>query len=104
MTNADDHEDANGINVLDFWTAQIRARCCARAAHLAKHVMRKCSGGFLPPSPPAKKATARQDQTGQTSTSDGPGTATCWVSEPEPKSQAADCLSKCCLAQWPNLN
>src|SRR5215471_6034167 len=28
-------------------------------------------GAFPPPSPPAKKATARQDQTGQASTDDG---------------------------------
>jgi hypothetical protein len=26
---------------------------------------RKCSGDFLPPSPPAEQATARQDQAGQ---------------------------------------
>ena len=31
------------------------------------------SGGFLPPSPPAEKATARQDQAGQPSTDDGAG-------------------------------
>src|SRR5262245_11866958 len=30
-------------------------------------------GGPLPPSPPAEKATARQDQTGQASTGDGAG-------------------------------
>jgi len=30
-----------------------------------------CSGGSLPPSPPAEKATARQDQAGQSSTNDG---------------------------------
>src|SRR5262249_8461722 len=29
--------------------------------------------GFLPPSPPAEKATARQDQAGQASTGDGAG-------------------------------
>ena len=31
------------------------------------------SGAFLPPSPPAEKATARQDQAGQASTHDGTG-------------------------------
>jgi hypothetical protein len=30
-----------------------------------------CSGDFLPPSPPAEKATASQDQTRQASTGDG---------------------------------
>src|SRR5499433_821845 len=30
-------------------------------------------GDFLPPSPPAEKATARQDQAGKTSTDDGGG-------------------------------
>ena len=30
-------------------------------------------GDFAPPSPPAEKATARCDQTGQASTGDGPG-------------------------------
>jgi hypothetical protein len=30
-----------------------------------------CSGDFLPPSPPAEKATARQDQAGQASAGDG---------------------------------
>jgi hypothetical protein len=30
-------------------------------------------GGLLPPSPPAEKATARQDQAGQSSTDDGAG-------------------------------
>jgi hypothetical protein len=33
--------------------------------------LRLCSGDFLPPSPPAEKATGRQDQTGQASTGDG---------------------------------
>jgi hypothetical protein len=31
----------------------------------------RCSGNLLPPSPPAEKATARQDQTGKASTNDG---------------------------------
>jgi hypothetical protein len=31
------------------------------------------SPGFLPPSPPAEQATARQDQAGQASTGDGAG-------------------------------
>jgi hypothetical protein len=31
----------------------------------------RCSGGLLPPSPPAEKATACQDQAGQSSTRDG---------------------------------
>jgi len=31
----------------------------------------KCSGDFLPPSPPAEKATARQDQARKSSTGDG---------------------------------
>src|SRR5437660_550030 len=31
------------------------------------------SGDFLPPSPPAEKATARQDQAGKASTGDGRG-------------------------------
>src|SRR3981189_815039 len=33
------------------------------------------SGGLPPPSPPAEKATARQDQAGQSSTGDGGGHA-----------------------------
>jgi hypothetical protein len=32
-----------------------------------------CSGAFLPPSPPAEKTTARQDQAGKSSTDDGTG-------------------------------
>jgi len=32
------------------------------------------SAAFLPPSPPAEKATARQDEAGQASTDDGTGT------------------------------
>ena len=32
-------------------------------------------GGFLPPSPPAKKTPARQDQAGQSSTGNGAGDA-----------------------------
>jgi hypothetical protein len=32
-----------------------------------------CSGGLLPPSPPAEQATARQDQAGQSGTGDGAG-------------------------------
>jgi hypothetical protein len=35
------------------------------------------SGDFLPPSPPAEKATTCQDKAGQSCTGDGPGTATC---------------------------
>src|SRR5262249_60799164 len=31
----------------------------------------RCSGDLLPPSPPAEKATAGQDQAGKASTSDG---------------------------------
>jgi hypothetical protein len=34
------------------------------------------SGDFPTPSPPAKKASARRDETGQASTAMGPGTAT----------------------------
>src|SRR5215471_8689838 len=34
-----------------------------------------CSSSPLPPSPPAEKATARQDQAGQASTHDGAGDA-----------------------------
>ena len=34
------------------------------------------SGDFLPPSPPAEKATARQDQAGKASTSDWTGDTT----------------------------
>jgi hypothetical protein len=33
----------------------------------------RCSGDSLPPSPPTEKATACEDQTGQSSTSDGTG-------------------------------
>jgi hypothetical protein len=33
----------------------------------------KCLGDFLSPSPPAEKATARQDQTGKSCTGDGAG-------------------------------
>src|SRR5262249_45681046 len=32
-----------------------------------------CSGDLLPPSPPAEKPTARQDQAGKSSTGDGTG-------------------------------
>ena len=32
-----------------------------------------CSGELLPPSPPAENATAREDEAGQASTSDGTG-------------------------------
>src|SRR5262245_54546581 len=38
------------------------------------------SGDLLPPSPPAEKATACQDQTGQASTCDGAGNTRRWVS------------------------
>jgi hypothetical protein len=41
------------------------AACVRRLPHAA------CSGGFPPPSPPAEKATARQDQSRQSSTGDG---------------------------------
>jgi hypothetical protein len=34
-----------------------------------------CSGAFLPPSPPAEKATARQDQAGKSSTGNRAGDA-----------------------------
>src|SRR5262249_25771614 len=34
-----------------------------------------CSGDVLPPSPPAEKATARQDQAGKSSTGDGTANA-----------------------------
>ena len=34
------------------------------------------SGNLLPPSPPAEKATARQDQAGHSGTSDGGGDTT----------------------------
>src|SRR5215470_13258789 len=37
----------------------------------------KSSGAFLPPSPPGEKATARQDQARQSSTSDGAGNSGC---------------------------
>jgi hypothetical protein len=33
----------------------------------------RCSGGFLPPSPSAEKATAREDQARKASTGDGTG-------------------------------
>jgi hypothetical protein len=33
-----------------------------------------CSGGLLPPSPPAEKTTARQDEAGEISTDDRSGT------------------------------
>jgi hypothetical protein len=33
----------------------------------------RCSGDLLPPSPPAEKSTAREDQAGQASTDDGGG-------------------------------
>jgi hypothetical protein len=35
-----------------------------------------CSGDLLPPSPPAEKATARQEQAGKASTGDGGGDTT----------------------------
>jgi len=38
----------------------------------------ECSGDLLPPSPPAEKTTARQDQAGQASTSDGAGDGGCY--------------------------
>jgi len=36
-----------------------------------------CSGAVLPPSPPAEKATARQDQAGKARTGDGTGDSSC---------------------------
>jgi hypothetical protein len=48
-----------------------------------------CSGDLPPPSPPAEKATARQDQTWKTGTGDGPGTGfTNCISMPISKSFA----------------
>jgi hypothetical protein len=35
---------------------------------MPQKIARECSGGLLPPSPPAEKATARQDQTWEAST------------------------------------
>ena len=43
----------------------------AARAVSASEQKRKDSAAFLPPSPPAEKATARQDQAGKASTDDG---------------------------------
>src|ERR1700750_2654971 len=59
-----------------------------------------CSGGLLPPSPPAEKASARQDKAGKASTGDGRGNAhpatRDSVVETEPSS-AAHRFTKCNL-------
>jgi hypothetical protein len=56
-----------------LWQAPARRALSART-----HKSQALSGslGDLPPSPPAEKATARQDQAGQASTSDGSGDTT----------------------------
>ena len=46
-------------------------RALSLAAALDVRIVR--SGDLLPPSPPAEKATARQDQAGKSSTGDGAG-------------------------------
>src|SRR5499433_1743833 len=43
------------------------------SGHSVNHIKPWCSGDLLPPSPPAEKATTRQDQAGQASTGDGAG-------------------------------
>jgi hypothetical protein len=55
-----------------------RSAPCPLGAHLASRKdvcggCTGCSGGLLPPSPPAEKATARQDQAGQAGTDNGTG-------------------------------
>src|SRR5262245_2096185 len=49
----------------DYWAC--------RVPQPTERVSRKRSGDLLPPSPPAEKATARQDQTGKSCTGDGTG-------------------------------
>jgi hypothetical protein len=44
-----------------------------KASHKARHLLLGCR--LVPPSPPAEKAAARQDQAGQASTGDGTGDA-----------------------------
>src|SRR5215813_14094490 len=46
---------------------------CSAIAGCRKRRVRRMFRRLLPPSPPAEKATARQDQAGQSSTSDGAG-------------------------------
>src|SRR5262249_2374243 len=43
--------------------------------HSLLEIRAACSGDFLPPSPPAEKASTSKDQSGQTTTGGGGGTA-----------------------------
>src|ERR1700730_18377476 len=58
-----------------------------------------CSGDFLPPSPPAEKATTREDQAGQGSTGDRAGDSNAGNESirscPERKRCAGDCCRGC---------
>jgi hypothetical protein len=48
--------------------------CCdLRVNEYAAQRRAGSSGAFLPPSPPAEKATAREDQSGQSSAGEGAG-------------------------------
>ena len=46
-------------------------RCYRGCRKRRTRIARKYSGNFLPPSPPAEEATARQDRAGKASTGDG---------------------------------
>src|SRR5262245_26730435 len=50
------------------------------------------SGDLLPPSPPAEKATARQDQAGKASTGDGAGDEACISIRPSARQIGDDCV------------
>jgi len=56
---------------LDAIEAQLRQRCRADRPTSADCAI--CSDALLPPSPPAEKANARQDQAWKSSTCDGTG-------------------------------
>ena len=49
------------------------AGCPQRCIELRRMLRARCSGDPLPPSPPAEKATARQDHAGKSRTGDGGG-------------------------------
>src|SRR2546423_1452137 len=54
-----------------------RSKICQSSArpctHKSRALVPEGSGGLLPPSPPAEKATASKDQAGKASTCDGTG-------------------------------
>ena len=69
--------DGGFKNCLDSFVADVSLYRCLNGfwAWLPYHIrpQLRFSGGLSPPSPPAEKATARQDQTWQASTGDGAG-------------------------------